>query len=455
MRWLFDIGAAFVQLDYDGTVLVANGPSGLNDARLRRAQALAESNGLGIAIARDLLDSKLSGQAEVLTRLPDTRQFITWIEQMRAGLVDATTPKELRSLEAQAANAYWSAWSTVEIRFARNDEDKLPAHWPIFLTRSSPISNASRAASTPVNALLNYLYAILETEVRLGILALGLDPGMGMLHSDIKGRDSFVYDVIEPLRPRVDGHLLTFLSDRVFTASDFFETRQGVCRLLPSLTQTLGELSPQLARLVGPVVEQVAQRLAHGQSKTSKPITVPTLLSQANRSDGRDRVRTSAKRGINQGTQKVPNGCRECGTILASRSRTYCDACLPVAKERSIAKFSDSGRIRLAELREQGREPSRGGEAKRKRGEKNSKHMKEQAVWESINGTNADPDTFRSGIWPNLQALSLTALSAATGLSRQYCSRIRSGECIPHPRHRESFEAVGLEPKGPISDAEN
>ncbi len=128
LRWLHDIGAAFVQLDADGTVIVASGPSGLDDARLRLAQALAATNGTGIAIARDLLHSKLDGQAQVLSRLPETRQFIAGIEGARADLAGADTPTALRSLEAQAANVYWSAWSTVTIRFARKDQFRLPAH---------------------------------------------------------------------------------------------------------------------------------------------------------------------------------------------------------------------------------------------------------------------------------------------------------------------------------------
>ncbi len=46
-----------------------------------------------------------------------------------------------------------------------------------------------------------------------------------MPQSDLNGQDPFVFDVIEPLRPRVDERLLTLLNDRVFTASDFFEAR--------------------------------------------------------------------------------------------------------------------------------------------------------------------------------------------------------------------------------------
>ncbi|HEV2073618.1 MAG TPA: CRISPR-associated endonuclease Cas1 [Thermomicrobiales bacterium] len=133
----------------------------------------------------------------------------------------------MRSVEDHAAAAYWSAWTPATIRFAKRDQAKVPEHWKTFGTRSSPISGATRNASNPLNALLNYVYAILETEVRLAILTMGLDPGMGILHADLKSRDSFVFDVIEPLRSEVDGYLLTMLEERTFAAREFFETRQG------------------------------------------------------------------------------------------------------------------------------------------------------------------------------------------------------------------------------------
>jgi CRISPR/Cas system-associated endonuclease Cas1 len=46
------------------------------------------------------------------------------------------------------------------------------------------------------------MIAPVDRMVRLGILALGRDPGISILHSEQKSRDSFVYDVIEQLRPR-------------------------------------------------------------------------------------------------------------------------------------------------------------------------------------------------------------------------------------------------------------
>ena len=41
LRWLWDVGAGFVQIDSDGRVIAAAGPVGLQDARLRRSQAQA------------------------------------------------------------------------------------------------------------------------------------------------------------------------------------------------------------------------------------------------------------------------------------------------------------------------------------------------------------------------------------------------------------------------------
>ena len=66
---------------------------------------------------------------------------------------------------------------------------------------------------------------------------------MGILHADQKRRDSFVFDVIEPLRPVVDGQLLTLLERRSFGKREFFETRQGACRLMPPLPQVLAKLA--------------------------------------------------------------------------------------------------------------------------------------------------------------------------------------------------------------------
>ena len=87
----------------------------------------------------------------------------------------------------------------------------------------SPLTNSPRLASNPPNAMLNYLYAVLESESRLALAALGLDPGLGVLHNDTRNRDSLACDLMEICRPKCDAFLLHWLQTEVFRKSDFWE----------------------------------------------------------------------------------------------------------------------------------------------------------------------------------------------------------------------------------------
>jgi hypothetical protein len=40
---------------------------------------------------------------------------------------------------------------------------RVPLHWQVFDSRASSLTKSCRLAVTPPNAMLNYLYAILES----------------------------------------------------------------------------------------------------------------------------------------------------------------------------------------------------------------------------------------------------------------------------------------------------
>ena len=54
LRWLRDVGAAFVHIDRDAKLVACTTGQGRDDARLRRAQALAATNGNVTAAAKKL-----------------------------------------------------------------------------------------------------------------------------------------------------------------------------------------------------------------------------------------------------------------------------------------------------------------------------------------------------------------------------------------------------------------
>jgi hypothetical protein len=107
----------------------------------------------------------------------------------------------IESAERHGARICWDAWAAVPLHFARRDLKKVPRHWCAFGSRQSALSGSPRNAATPANALLNYLYAILEAETRIALLTVRLDPRLGLLHTDQPSRDSLACDVMEPVRP--------------------------------------------------------------------------------------------------------------------------------------------------------------------------------------------------------------------------------------------------------------
>jgi len=57
-----------------------------------------------------------------------------------------------------------------------------------------------RPARDPFNAALNYCYGILYSLVEKACILAGLDPFVGILHTDNYNKKSLVFDLIEPFR---------------------------------------------------------------------------------------------------------------------------------------------------------------------------------------------------------------------------------------------------------------
>jgi len=252
IRWLADQKAAFVMLNRNGTVLVATGPTGPRDAQLRRAQALAHVSGVAVSLSRDLIAGKLAGQEHNVRTVFKDEAAAATIADARERLPRTSTIRDMRLLEAQAALAYWSCWRTLAVMFPKVDLPRVPQHWRSFGARISPLTGSPRLSVNPANAILNYLYAVLESEARLAATALGLDSGLGLLHTDTNVRDSLACDLMEPVRPIVDAYVLNWLVHQPLKREWFFEERNGVCRLMAQFVERLSETAPTWAQAIAP-----------------------------------------------------------------------------------------------------------------------------------------------------------------------------------------------------------
>lgn len=137
-------------------------------------------------------------------------------------------------------------------------------------------------AITPMHAILNYLYRLAEIETTIALRAVRLDPGLGILHTDKRNRDSMTLDCLEAIRPQIDAYALDLLDTRVFTRRDFVELPDGVCRLLPPFSHELGKSLPRWRKTTAPVAEQIANILRPvntiGMRKDRTPLTKQTAM---------------------------------------------------------------------------------------------------------------------------------------------------------------------------------
>src|SRR5215472_10572379 len=233
LRWLGDVGASFLMLNRTGRVLFATGPTAPSDARLRRAQSLALGNGKGLEISRTLIDAKLQGQERVIRERLKNDIACGEIAEFRKNLASASSIREIRWLESRAAIAYFGVLRDVRVLWPKKDSSKIPRHWEKIGSRHSPLSGTPRLAITPFHALLNFSFALLESETRRALVSVGLDPGLGLgLHTDNPDRDSLVFDVLEAVRPQLEDWLLSWVMHEPLRRSDFFETGTGNCRLM-------------------------------------------------------------------------------------------------------------------------------------------------------------------------------------------------------------------------------
>jgi CRISPR-associated protein Cas1 len=83
------------------------------------------------------------------------------------------------------------------------------------------------------NAMLNYSYGLLYSLVERSCILAGLDPFIGILHTDNYNKPSLVLDLIEPFRIIAERSTVLFFTGRR-VRSDFFRPVQGGIELAPS-----------------------------------------------------------------------------------------------------------------------------------------------------------------------------------------------------------------------------
>jgi CRISPR-associated endonuclease Cas1 len=202
------------------------------DPAIIRAQCAADP----VKMAREIVRAKIEVGLKFTVKQADARTRAA--EEWRAKLDAARTVSEIMIVESRAAAAYWRCFQAAGLREQKNGN--LPRSWMRFAQRGK--GNAffgPKHAAHPINAMLNYCYVVEAGRLAKLLTAQGLVLPIGYLHSDKKGRNSLVWDAIEPLRPAIDAKVFAFIEAHEFARRDFPQSGYNVHRLSRAVTQLL------------------------------------------------------------------------------------------------------------------------------------------------------------------------------------------------------------------------
>jgi CRISPR-associated protein Cas1 len=190
-----------------GWACPADGPNG--DARVAQHRL---DDALRLRVAREIVRGKILNQRHMLRRHQlDGRDALRDLAR-RAG--EVATIRELFGIEGAAALRYFESFGGA----VRPD-------WPTFSGR------VARPARDTVNAALNVAYGLLLADMIRAVVACGLDPNGGVLHSPGRNKPALALDLMEEFRPLVaDSTVLWAINNGELRESSFRDDL-GVVRL--------------------------------------------------------------------------------------------------------------------------------------------------------------------------------------------------------------------------------
>ena len=206
-----------IAIDWRGNIRYRLSSKDHNNVKIRKQQYQALNDSRSGYLAKKFIESKIKNQKSTLSTLSRNRGGIEFLEIQKNKLDNLSKAvaeiknrpsdkirSQLFGIEGLASTEYWQAF-----RYLIDDEYN-------FLKRSG------KGAPDIVNSMLNYSYAILASEVLKSLHISGLDPYAGFLHSDLYGRSSLVFDVMEEFRQQiVDKSVLKLINLGQIDKDDF------------------------------------------------------------------------------------------------------------------------------------------------------------------------------------------------------------------------------------------
>lgn len=250
LNWLGNQGIPLARIKWDGSSAIFASGAGFcaNAKKLRWQFELQSNQAKRVEFAKGLIERKLINCAATLeAQFEPSKKRERAIEFANVGAEQLaknciSNVQEIRGIEGKSAAAYFAVWSEMQFQWRAESRYPIPDRWKKYHSRSS-ILTGPRArnwrAAHPINAMINYAYAVKVAQIQIQAVADGYDPYSGIMHHCRDDFPAYAYDLVEPERPLVDAKILGFVQGQKFTGADFVVRDDGACRLTPQLARAV------------------------------------------------------------------------------------------------------------------------------------------------------------------------------------------------------------------------
>ena len=192
----------------------ADSPNGLQ--RVRQHVASAEGR---LDIAQKMVSAKIANHATLLRRNGEAADVVERMRRLQRDAVCAQSLADLLGVEGEAAGLYFDSFPTM---LSGNTAAFAATRWR---------GRRRRPAPDPANAALDYTYALLLGDCVRSLVACGLDPHAGFLHSSSRNKPALALDLMEEFRaPVADSVVVRAFRNGELTEQDF-SVEMGSCRM--------------------------------------------------------------------------------------------------------------------------------------------------------------------------------------------------------------------------------
>lgn len=126
---------------------------------------------------------------------------------------NSESKEQLRGFEGEAASIYFGVFNEMILQQKKDF---------VFSGRNK------RPPTDNVNAMLSFVYTLLTNNIASALETVGLDPYIGVMHTERPGRVSLALDLIEELRPVLaDRFVLSMINKKIVSPKDFLKKENG------------------------------------------------------------------------------------------------------------------------------------------------------------------------------------------------------------------------------------